>query len=97
MSLLTIDLFPRDVNSLQDESVVKFRELLENMAAAYGASLQTFAIDHGVVVFGLNDERMTQDLLDTLSELLPAKPQIVADPAAFTDETRKILDDAREA
>jgi hypothetical protein len=97
MSLLTIDLFPRDVNSLQDEKVVKFRELLENMTGAYGTSLQSFAIDHGVVVFGLDDERMTQDLLDLLTELLPAKPQIVADQAAFTKVMQELLDDAREA
>ncbi len=95
MSMFMVRLLPEDADSLDHPAVVGCRDLLERMTAAYGCTLKTFAIDHGVIFFSVDGEKMTEDLLEIFSEILPTAPTIVPDEKAFSDEMSKVLREAR--
>ena len=47
MGIIEVDLFSEDVDSLEQPEVVKFRELLEEVADDYQCTLLSFDIDRG--------------------------------------------------
>ena len=95
MSMFMVRLLPEEADSLDHPAVVGCKDLLERMTNAYGCTLKTFAIDHGVVFFSVDGDKITEDLLDIFSEILPTTPTIVPDEQAFSTEAGKVLREAR--
>lgn len=92
MDMITFNLFPEDVDTLDDPKVQEFLSLLENMASAYEAKLRTFAIRKGTVIFSVNNEEMCNDLLDDLEELTGRRPRMASDEEDFIEKFREEFD-----
>ncbi len=69
MGIIEVDLFSEDMDSLEQPEVVKFRELLEEVADDYQCTLLSFAINRGTVSFSFDDERLTADILGILQDM----------------------------
>ncbi len=68
MGIIEVDLFSDDVDSLEHPEVVRFKELLEEVADDYQCHLLSFDIDHGTVSFSFDNEMLTADILKILQE-----------------------------
>lgn len=64
--LIEVDLFPPEVNSLDHPEVLRFRELLEDVALKYHCRLIFFDIDCGTVSFSFDSEELTAKIVKTL-------------------------------
>ena len=69
VGIIEVDLFSEDVDSLEQPEVVKFRELLEEVADDYQCTLVSFDINRGTISFSFDDERLTADILRILQDL----------------------------
>jgi len=69
VGIIEVDLFSEDVDSLEQPEVVKFRELLEEVADDYQCTLLSFDINRGTVSFSFDDERLTADILSILQDM----------------------------
>ena len=56
---IEIDLFPEDVNSLDDPGVIDFKRVLLEVAEEYDCFLITFEINHGIVTFSFDSDELT--------------------------------------
>ena len=61
-----VDLFPKAVDSLDHPEVIRFRELLEDVALEYHCRLIFFDIHCGTVSFSFDSEELTAEILRTL-------------------------------
>ena len=66
MGVIEVDLFSKNVNSLDHPEVAKFRELLEDVADEYQCRLISFDIDYGTVSFAFDNEELTAEVLKML-------------------------------
>ncbi len=64
--VIEVDLFSKDVNSLDHPKVIHFRGLLEEVAEQYRCSIVTFKVDHGTVFFSFDDDVLTAEILKIL-------------------------------
>ena len=68
MGMIEVDLFSKDINSLDHPEALRFRELLEDVAEECGCHLESFEIDHGTVTFSFDDDRLTAKILKILED-----------------------------
>jgi hypothetical protein len=68
MSVIEIDLFPEDIDSLDHPYVEQFRELLEEAADAHNCRLLSFDIDQGTVSFSFDSDEMTAEIIMMLKD-----------------------------
>ncbi len=65
---IEIDLFPEEINSLEDPEVISFRMLLEDVAEEYECTLVSFDIDHGTVIFSFDNDELMAKILTILQD-----------------------------
>jgi hypothetical protein len=65
-SLIEIDMFPEDVNSLEHPEVMHFRDVLEEVALEYHCRLTYFEIQNGTVIFSFDSDKLMADILNIL-------------------------------
>ena len=63
MGIIEIDMFPKDINSLDHPYVEQLRELLEEAAESYHCRLLSFEINHGTVSFSFDSDEMTAEII----------------------------------
>ena len=63
--LVEVDLFSAEVNSLDHPEVIRFRELLEDVALEYHSRLIFFDINSGTVSFSFDSDELTAEILKT--------------------------------
>jgi hypothetical protein len=83
VAIIAVSLFPPEINSLDHPAVLEFRQLLAGMAKDFGGRVTSFAIDRGVVYFGVHDEKVAKDVLEIIAEKIPNPPIICANDAEF--------------
>jgi hypothetical protein len=66
--LVEVDLFPAEVNSLDNPEVLRFRELLEEVALEYHCRLIFFDINSGIVSFSFDSDELTAEILQILQK-----------------------------
>ena len=69
MGIIEVDLFSEDVDSLDHPDVVKFRKLLQEVAADYDCNLISFDIDHGTISFSFDNDELDAEILRILQEI----------------------------
>src|SRR5260221_3489922 len=79
MAVIALPLFSRDVNSVDDPRVRELVTILKGMADAYGGKLTSIAIDHGVVLIGVQGEELVGDMLPDLERLTGSPVETAAD------------------
>ena len=57
------DLFAEEVDSLEHPEVIRFKRLLEEVAAEHNCKLISFDIDCGTVIFSFDNDELTADIL----------------------------------
>ena len=60
--LIEVDLFPAEVDSLEHPEVIRFRELLEDVAMEYHCRLLFFEIEQGTVSFSFDSDELMADI-----------------------------------
>ena len=65
-SLIEVDMFSEEVNSLEHPEVLHFRDVLEEVALEYHCRLTYFDIQKGTVTFAFDSEKLTADILKIL-------------------------------
>lgn len=93
--VIAVNLFPPEVNSLDHPPVVQMRRMLLAMAQDYGGTLTSFAVDRGIVLVGVDSEKMAKDLCEFIGETLGRPAETVREGDRFWDQTQAMLDDAR--
>ncbi len=83
MAIIAVSLFPPEFDSLDHPAVLEFRQLIAGMAKDFGGRLTSFAIDRGVVYFGVHDEKVAKDVMEIIAEKIPNPPIICADDEEF--------------
>ena len=63
------DLFPEDVNDKDHPEVVKFMELLLDVAEEYSCELISFEIEKGTVSFSFDSHELTANILRVLQDM----------------------------
>jgi hypothetical protein len=61
-----VDLFAKDVDTLDHPMVKDFRVLLEEVAAEYHCRLTCFQIDQGTVTFSFDDDVLMAEIIQIL-------------------------------
>jgi len=65
-SLIEVDMFSEEVNSLEHPEVLHFRDVLEEVSLEYHCRLTYFDIQKGTVIFAFDSEKLTADILKIL-------------------------------
>ena len=60
---IEVDLFAEEVDSLEHPEVIRFKKLLEELAAEYTCKLISFDIDCGTVFFSFDNDELTAEIL----------------------------------
>jgi hypothetical protein len=60
---IEVDLFGKEVNTLDHPEVVRFKKLLEEVANEYNCKLLSFDIDCGTVSFSFDNDELTAHIL----------------------------------
>ncbi|MBN1850170.1 MAG: hypothetical protein JW932_16475 [Deltaproteobacteria bacterium] len=66
MGFIEVDLFSDDVDSCAHPVAESFRDLLEEVAESYNCKLQSFDVDHGIVMFSFDCDELTAEILKLL-------------------------------
>jgi len=66
--LIEVDIFSKEVNTLNYPEVMEFRELLELVADEHGCLLISFSIDHGTVSFSFDNESLMAEIIKILND-----------------------------
>jgi hypothetical protein len=66
MGVIEVDLFSEDVDSLDHPEVIKFRNLLEDVAADFDCHLQSLKVRAGTVSFSFDSDELTAEILRVL-------------------------------
>jgi hypothetical protein len=72
--LIEVDLFPEDVDSLKHPEVIRFRELLEDVALEYHCRLMFFEIEQGTVSFAFDSDDLMTDIMKFLQNGSQSQP-----------------------
>ena len=68
MSIIEVDLFGENVDSLTHPEAVKFKKLLEAVADEYDCELLFFEVEGGTVSFSFDSDELTAEILKVLQE-----------------------------
>lgn len=68
MGVIEVDLFSKEVNSLNHPEVKRFKALLKAVADEYRCKLLHFEIDHGTVSFSFDDDLLTAEIIKLFHE-----------------------------
>jgi hypothetical protein len=63
---IEVDLFPEEVDSLDDPEVTHFKKLLKEVAEEYHCSLVSFDVNCGTVIFSFDSDELTAEILTIL-------------------------------
>lgn len=63
---IEVDMFPEDINSLDDPEVINFKRVLLEVAEEYDCFLITFEIDRGTVTFSFDSDELTAEIMTIL-------------------------------
>ena len=63
---IEVDMFPKEINNLNDPEVARFKMLLLEVAEGYDCFLVSFEIDHGTVIFSFDSDELTAEILTIL-------------------------------
>ena len=63
---IEVDIFSKDVNSLDHPEVVRFKRILLEVAEEFDCFLVSFEIDRGTVTFSFNSDELTAEILTIL-------------------------------
>ncbi len=63
ISLIEVDLFPSEINSLDHPEVLRFRDLLEDVALENQCRLLFFNIENGIVSFSFDSDKLMANIL----------------------------------
>ena len=66
LGLIEIDMFSEEINSLEHPEVVRFRDVLEDVALEYHCRLTYFDIKNGTVIFSFDSDKLMADILRIL-------------------------------
>ncbi|MBW2206881.1 MAG: hypothetical protein JRG79_08205 [Deltaproteobacteria bacterium] len=66
--VVEVDLFPEDVDDRDHPEVVKFMELLLDVAEEYSCELISFEIEKGSVSFSFDSNELTANILRMLQD-----------------------------
>ena len=66
--VIEVDLFDKHVNREDHPDVLKFRDLLEEVAKDFKASLVFFEVHAGTVSFAFESDELTAEILKVLEE-----------------------------
>lgn len=61
--LIEVDMFAKEVDSLEHPEVIRFKKILEEVADDYDCKLLSFDIDCGTVTFSFDNDELTADIL----------------------------------
>lgn len=64
--VIEVDLFSEDVDSPDHPEAVRFRNLLESVAAEYECRLLSFEVEEGTASFSFNNDELTAEILKVL-------------------------------
>lgn len=92
MGLIALNLFDKNVNSLENKLVQEFKGLLENTAKTYPCKLTYFAIKEGVVFFSLDSQEAINDFLANLKDVTGQPAQMCDSEESFMNQAKKMLD-----
>jgi hypothetical protein len=73
MGIIEVDLFSEDVKSADHPKAVRFKRLLEEVAAGYHCRLLSFDVDHGTVSFSFDDHVLNAEILKMLQAEEPTE------------------------
>ena len=73
-AIIEVDLFSKDINSLDHPEVLNFRELLEDVALEYHCRLLFFDIEHGTVSFSFDSDKLMANILKILQNDSQTQP-----------------------
>ncbi|HBF43831.1 MAG TPA: hypothetical protein DDW42_09460 [Desulfobacteraceae bacterium] len=63
---IEVDLFSKDVNSLDNPEALRFKKLLEEVAKEYECRLISLDIDEGTAIFSFDNDELTAEILRVL-------------------------------
>jgi hypothetical protein len=63
---IEVDMFPEDVNSLDNPQVIDFKRVLLEVAEEYDCFLTTFEVSKGTVTFSFDSDELTAQILTIL-------------------------------
>ena len=63
---IEVDMFPEEINRLDDPQVIDFKRTLLEVAEEYDCFLTSFEINNGTVTFSFNNEELTAEILTIL-------------------------------
>ena len=63
---IEVDMFPEDINSLDDPEVINFKRVLLEVAEEYDCFLITFEINRGTVTFSFDSDELTAEIMTIL-------------------------------
>jgi len=66
--VIEVDLFPEDVDDKDHPEVVKFMELLLDVAEEHSCELISFEIEKGIVSFAFDSNELTANILKMLQD-----------------------------
>jgi len=66
IGLIEVDMFPEEINSLGHPEVLRFRDVLEDVALEYHCRLTYFDIKNGTVIFSFDSDKLMADILKIL-------------------------------
>jgi len=61
-----VDMFPKEVNSIDHPEVIQFREVLEDVALDHGCQLTDFDVDCGTVIFAFDNDELMASIIEIL-------------------------------
>ncbi|MFC1885088.1 hypothetical protein ACFL2O_09990 [Thermodesulfobacteriota bacterium] len=68
---IEVDMFPADIDSKDHPDVVRFKELLEDVADEYNCCLVSFEIDSGTAMFSFDSEDLMAEIVNILKNEKP--------------------------
>ena len=63
---IEIDMFPEEVNRLDDPRVINFKRQLLEVAEEYDCFLITFEINNGTLTFSFDSDELTAEIMTIL-------------------------------
>jgi len=71
---IEIDMFPKEVNSIDHWEVVHFKGVLGEIAKEYHCNLVSFDIDEGTVTFSFDRDEVMAKILRILQNVSKSQP-----------------------
>ncbi len=85
-----LNLFSPSVNSIHDEPVKEFKNILDELAKAYGCKLVNFAIKKGTIISSFDNKDVVRDILVDIEQITGVKASLHNSPESFLDEFKEI-------